>query len=69
MREAAFPRQMLHPINRAHPLRIGELVSVVVDPEEEARAVRGHRRGSSKQDDEEPPSIDETGLYQVSGAT
>ena len=68
VREAAFPRQMLHPINRAHPLRIGELVSVVTDPEE-ARAVRGYRRGSGKQDDEEPPSIDETGLYQVSGDT
>ena len=26
MREASFPRQMVHPIDRAHPLRIGEYV-------------------------------------------
>jgi hypothetical protein len=67
MREASFPtrREMLYPINRAHPLLIGELVSVLSTCIKQSSTTRGGKQDNEEEEESLTSAIDETGLYQV----
>ena len=56
---------MLYPINRAHPLLIGELVSVLSTCIKQSSTTRGGKQDNEEEEESLTSAIDETGLYQV----